>query len=85
MELLDTPKPKRGTLAYKFVAFFVNNMNICEGFFYDSNIDKPRNLVYEFLYKYWLFPFKQNECICCNAVRGLIYGLIVGIILGRII
>lgn len=82
MELWDTPKPAPGTLGYKLCKFFVNRLNFCEGYFYDTETPKPENPVYEWFYKFWLFPFKQNECICCNTVRGLIYGGIIGYLLG---
>lgn len=82
MELWDTPKPKSGTWAYKFVSWFCNNVNFCHGWLYDSDIEKPANKVYDFFYKMWLFPFKQNDCICCNTVRGLLYGGLIGYIIG---
>lgn len=85
MELWDTPKPKPGTWAYKFVAWFCNNVNFCHGWLYDSDIEKPANKVYDFFYKVWLFPFKQNDCICCNTVRGLLYGGLVGYIIGSLL
>ena len=85
MELLDTPKPKQGTIAYKIVEWFVNHVNFCEGILYGTDVDKPENKVYDFFYKFWLFPFKQNDCLCCNTVRGLLYGVIIGLGIGRII
>lgn len=85
MRLLDTPKPAQGTIAYKLVAFFVNHVNFCEGAYYGTEIDKPNNSLYNFFYKYWLFPFRQNDCICCNTVRGLLYGGVVGYILGSLL
>jgi hypothetical protein len=85
MELWDTPKPKPGTWAYKFVAWFCNNVNFCHGWLYDSDIEKPANKVYDFFYKVWLFPFKQNDCICCNTVRGLLYGGLIGYIIGSLL
>ena len=85
MELWDTPKPKPGTWAYKFVAWFCNNVNFCRGCLYDSDIEKPANKVYDFFYKVWLFPFKQNDCICCNTVRGLLYGGLIGYIIGSLL
>lgn len=84
MRLIDPPKPKEGTLAYKLVSFFVNRINFCEGLYYNG-MDKPDNKVYEFFYTYWLFPFKQNDCICCNTVRGLLYGGVAGYIVGRLL
>ncbi len=85
MELWDTPKPKPGTWAYKFVAWFCDNVNFCHGWLYDSDIEKPANKVYDFFYKVWLFPFKQNDCICCNTVRGLLYGGLIGYIIGSLL
>lgn len=85
MELWDTPKPKPGTWAYKFAAWFCNNVNFCHGWLYDSDIEKPANKVYDFFYKVWLFPFKQNDCICCNTVRGLLYGGLIGYIIGSLL
>lgn len=85
MKLLDPPSPKKGTRAYKLVAFFVNHINFCEGYYYDSAVDKPQNSVYNFFYTYWLFPFRQNDCICCNTVRGLLYGGVAGFLLGRLL
>lgn len=81
MFLFDTPKPKKDTRLYRFCEWFVNNINWCEGYYYGSDKPKPNNKVYDFFYTYWLFPFKQNDCICCNTVRGLIYGLIMGYVL----
>nr|DAR55303.1 MAG TPA: hypothetical protein [Caudoviricetes sp.] len=82
MRLLDTPSPKKGTWAYKFVAWFCNNVNFCHGYLYDTDIEKPDNKIYNAVYRIWLFPFKQNDCICCNTVRGLIYGAVLGYLLG---
>lgn len=39
MELLNTPSPKKGTWAYKFVAWFCNNVNFCHGYLYDTDIE----------------------------------------------
>lgn len=64
-------------------AFFLNRINFCHGYYYPSEEPKPQNLVYDFFYRNWLRPWKQNDCLCCNAVRGLIYGLIIGIFMGR--
>lgn len=85
MELWDTPKPKKGTLSYKLVEWFSNNINWCEGNWYGTDVAKPDNKVWDFLYTYWLFPFKQNECLCCNTTRGVFYGTIFGFILGKLL
>lgn len=65
----------------KVKEFFVNNINWCEGHYYKSDKEKPDNKVYDFFYNHWLFPFAQNGCLCCNTVRGLIYGIIIGLML----
>lgn len=76
--LIDVPQPKLGSWFYKLTEFFVNRINFCEGYYYGTETPKPENRVFNFFYNYWLFPFKQNECLCCNTVRGLIYGVILG-------
>lgn len=76
--LFDVPHPEPGTWKYKFAKLFVNWFNFCEGNFYDTENPKPENPVFNFFYNYWLFPFKQNDCLCCNTVRGLLYGFIIG-------
>lgn len=81
MLLCTVPQPKPGTLFYKLAAWFVNNMNWCEGYYYGTETPKPENRVYNFFYKYWLFPFENTGCACCAAVRGLVYGFILGGIL----
>lgn len=85
MKLWDTPKPKPGTLAYKFCEFFVNHFNFCEGYYYGTELEKPENKLYNWLYEHWLFPFKQTHCVCCNSVRGLMYGVVIGYIIGRLV
>lgn len=85
MFLLKTPSPKEGTLAYKLCEFFVNNINWCEGWLYGTEIAKPENKLYNALYKYWLFPFENNGCLCCNTTRGVLYGGIIGYLLGRLL
>ncbi|MBD5585316.1 MAG: hypothetical protein HDQ88_09560 [Clostridia bacterium] len=94
MKLIDTSiKPPECTWRYKFCRWFCDNINICHGQFYDRVnpenpeflLDKPENKIYNFFYEYWLFPFKQNNCICCNTVRGLVYGGILGYILRSLI
>lgn len=91
MRLIDASQinPKPGTLRYKFCKFFNDKINWCSGVVYgelnpenpEFPLDKPENKVYNWFYEYWLFPFKQNNCICCNTVRGVFYGLILGYIL----
>ena len=81
MILCTLPQPKPGTLFYKLSAWFVNNVNWCEGYYYGTETPKPDNRVYNFFYKYWLFPFENTGCVCCNTVRGLVYGFILGGIL----
>lgn len=78
MRLLDTPKPEPGTRWYRFCEWFCNRVNFCEGYYYGTDVPKPENKLYNFLYSVWLFPFSQNDCICCNTVRGIIYGFILG-------
>lgn len=85
MRLFDPPQPKRGTFRYALVKFFVDHINFCEGAYYGNGFDKPQNRLYDFLYEHWLFPFRQNDCICCNTVRGLIYGGILGFVVGRLV
>ena len=70
---------------HKFKKWFVDNVNWCEGYYYGTEIEKPENKIYNFFYKYWLFPWKQTDCLCCNTTRGLIYGIIIGYLLGEIL
>lgn len=78
MKLIDTSiRPPEGTWRYKVCEFFCNYINFCHGVRYNG-VDKPDNPVYDWFYTYWLFPFKQTGCACCNTVRGLIYGFILG-------
>ena len=81
--MIDTENycPPEASLRYKLLKFFIDKVNFCHGQYFDSEVDKPYNSLYEFFYRYWLFPFKQNDCICCNTVRGLIYGFILGVLL----
>lgn len=75
----------------KLKAWFLNNVNWCHGYYYNqfdsegNPVAKPENKVYEFFYRHWLWPWKQNECLCCNTVRGLMYGFIIGAVVGGII
>ena len=89
LPLWETHKPQRGTFAYKFVKFFCDRINFCEGVFYDeydqdgNPVPKPENKIYNTVYKYWTWPFVNPGCECCSAVRGLIYGAILGFVAGR--
>lgn len=85
MKLLGPFTPSRGERGYTFVKWFINHVNWCHGYYYGTATPKPVNKIYDFFYKYWLFPFEQTECICCNTVRGLIYGFILGAIVGSLI
>lgn len=86
MDMIDsTVIPPKDSKRYKFNKWFVDNVNVCHGTFYDSVIEKPENKLYNLLYKYWLWPYNQTDCICCNTVRGLIYGGILGFILGKLL
>lgn len=60
---------------------FVDRINFCHGEFHDGK-EKPANVLYDWLYAHWLWPFMQTDCVCCNAVRGLMYGLAIGFIIG---
>lgn len=71
---------KPGSISYKLCKWFVDNANFCSDYF--DGTEKPENKVYSFFLKYWLFPFEQTGCPCCNAVRGLIYGALIGYIIG---
>lgn len=94
MRLIDSSRIcfTPNTWKYKLYKWFNNNVNWCSGVLYGSRsenpeilLDKPDNKLYDWFYTYWLFPFKQNDCICCNAVRGLIYGAIAGFITGSLL
>lgn len=70
-----------------FKEWFWDNVNWCEGYYYEARDGtmlqaKPENKRYSWFYKRWLWPWKQNDCLCCNTVRGLIYGAVVGSLLG---
>ncbi len=71
---------EKGTWKYRLAAWFINNVNFCHGLRIDGT-PKPDNKVYNAFYKYWLWPFQQTDCICCNTVRGLLYGFAAGFLL----
>lgn len=88
--MIDTTHvPEKWSFKYKLTKLFIDNINFCHGFKFDefdaqgNPVEKPENKIYNFVYKYWLWPFQQTGCICCNTVRGLIYGGIVGFIVGK--
>lgn len=85
MTLIDTEayKSNKETFLGRAVIFFIDHVNFCSD--YADGSEKPENRVYEFFRTYWLFPFKQTGCPCCNAVRGLIYGFVLGLIIGGIL
>lgn len=90
--MIDTTKvPQKGSLKYALTKWFCDKLNFCHGAFYDeydaegNPVEKPENKVYNFFYKYWLWPFEQTGCACCNTVRGLIYGAILGWLMGRLL
>lgn len=83
--MIDPWQPKPGTIGYRLVKFFCDHINFCEGFYYGTDTEKPENKLYSWFYKYWLWPFNQNDCMCCNTVRGLIYGAVIGFLFGRIL
>ena len=56
----------------KFKNFFNDYINWCEAEYSDGR-EKPENKVYHFIYRHWLWPLAQNDCVCCNTVRGMIY------------
>ena len=75
--------PEPGTWRYRLADWFVTHINFCEGYSLDGT-PKPENRLYNWLYAHWLWPFEQNDCLCCNTVRGVIYGMLIGYLLGRI-
>lgn len=90
--VIDTTQmPEKSSWKYRFTKWFCDNVNVCHGFKYDeydalgNPVEKPENKIYNFFYKYWLWPFVQTDCICCNTVRGLIYGAVIGFILGKLL
>lgn len=82
MKLIDTSTihPDVSTVRGKMLRWFINNVNFCSDY-YDGT-EKPSNPVYDFFWKYWLFPFAQTGCVCCNTVRGVLYGFIAGVAIG---
>lgn len=91
--MIDTSKftPEKGTLGYKLLKFFIDRVNFCHGARYDeydndgNPVEKPENKIYNCFYKYWLWPFEQTGCACCNTVRGLFYGAVIGFLVGRLL
>lgn len=90
--MIDSTKmPEKGSRKYRFTKWFVDNINFCHGYRFDeydadgNPVEKPENRVYTFFYTYWLWPFIQTGCVCCNTVRGLIYGGLAGFILGYLV
>lgn len=79
------PDKNKKTLWYRFKEWFVNNINWCEGYYYGTDTPKPENRVLNWFYRHWLWPWKQNDCMCCNTVRGVIYGFIVGFVAALIL
>ena len=73
----------KGSLRAWLLAKFIDKVNFCHGEYSDGTA-KPENKVYDWLYYHWLWPFKQTDCVCCNAVRGLLYGVIIGYVIGRL-
>lgn len=80
--LWKVPHPEPGEFGYSFCRWFNDWLVFCHGFNYDGT-EKPENKLYNFVYKYWTWPFENPGCECCSAVRGLIYGGIIGFLLGR--
>lgn len=85
MKLIDSTQihPDPSTWRGKLCKWFIDNVNFCSDY-YDGS-EKPENKIYNFFRDYWLFPFEQTGCACCNTVRGLIYGAIIGFVVGRLI
>lgn len=81
--MIDSSKVSfpEGTIRAWLLKQFINQVNFCHGEFYDG-VEKPVNKLYDWLYEHWLYPFKQTDCVCCNTVRGLMYGAIIGFVLG---
>lgn len=80
----STVIPPEGTWRYKFRSWFIDNVNFCHGQT-ASGVDKPENKLYNWFYKYWLWPYAQTDCLCCNTVRGLIYGAVLGFVIGKLL
>lgn len=68
----------------RFKQWFIDNINWCEAKYSDGR-DKPENRVLNWFYEHWLWPWDQNDCLCCNTTRGLIYGLVMGMIIGGLL
>lgn len=89
--MIDSTKPVDPATRWgRFRVWFHNNINWCEGTIisgknFEETLDKPDNPVYEWFYKYWLWPFEQTGCACCNTVRGLCYGIAIGFVLGMLL
>lgn len=79
------------TRGHRFKKWFVDNINWCEGEYYGESdesgnpIAKPENKIYNWFYEHWLWPWEQNDCVCCNTVRGIAYGIIIGFIAGVLV
>jgi len=72
----------KGSIREHLLNWFIDRVNFCHGEFHDGT-EKPANKLYDWLYYHWLWPFKQTDCVCCNTVRGLLYGIIIGYVIGR--
>lgn len=92
--MFDHLPVKKGTRLYRIVKWFVDNLNWCEGYYYDEftekdgelvPVPKPENKVYNWFYEHWLWPWKQTGCVCCNTVRGMMYVAAIFIILWSVI
>lgn len=84
--MIDTTKIQlpEGSIRQKLMWVFIDHINFCHGEFHNG-VDKPVNKVYDWCYEHWLYPFKQTDCLCCNTIRGLLYGGVIGFILGVLV